>query len=411
MRLPRTIAGYEFVELLGVGGFGSVYRAILRGDLGFEQGVAIKVLDASRARIKPDLVLALVNEASILSGVQHPNVVQARHFVRISDEVLGETWMLVMELVRGQTLRRMLHHDAKSPTPLPITAPLQILSELSDGLHFAHRVTDEHGRPVGLVHRDLKPENVVVSNEGRIKILDFGIAYAKRRGGTGSDDGRIVGTPSYMSPEQLRGAPVDRRSDLYALGTICFEMFAGAPFVVAPNDAGAALIVARGVRFEDRESLLREGLERRYPDDSTPELRDEIVGLVGDLLQHDRELRPSKAGEVFDRLEAMSAHRPSVGRGHLRRRVAKLNDMDRDAGVERPDGGLVQRTKPLIRPEAPTMVEGQDTPDEFTFSASATAVLSGFVEPPPPRSERIWKGAALALAALLALSLLAQLLT
>lgn len=414
VRLPRTIAGYEFVQLLGVGGFGAVYRAILRGDLGFEQEVAVKVLDADRARLNPDLVASLVNEARILSSVQHPNVVQARHFLQISDDVLGDTWMLVMEMVRGQTLRRVLHADRQVGRILPIKAPLQVLSELSDGLHFAHRLTDHHGEAVGLVHRDLKPENIVVTNEGRIKILDFGIAYAKKRAGRTTQDGRIIGTPHYMSPEQLRGEVVDRRSDLYSLGTIGFEMLSGESFVPRATNAHEALELARDMTFDRREDVLRKALSRRYDRDGEGALAEDITSLLRDLLQVDPGDRPELAGQVFDRLEAMSAHRPSVGRGHLRVWVEQQNVRDRQeppsvAGAP----GDVQRTRALIRPGMQTLIDPEQTIDEALEEPTLpggepTMVVSELRDAPKGGGDR-WKLVALILAAALAIALLALL--
>ena len=407
MQLPRDIAGYEFVQLLGVGGFGAVYRAVLRGDLGFEQEVAIKVLDADRARLDPDLVASLVNEANILSRVQHPNVVAARHFKQVSDEALGDTWMLVMELVRGQTLRRVLQAQRLARAPLPIAVPLQVLSELADGLHFAHRLTDPDGAWVGLVHRDLKPENVLVSNEGRVKILDFGIAYAKRRADAATPSGRIVGTPHYMSPEQLRGDVVDRRSDLYSLGAIGYEMFAGESYAPPRATAPEGLEAAREVRFEQREEALRQALAARYPEGSGEQLRDELAVLLGELLQQDRELRPTIAGHVFDRLEAMSAHRPSVGRGHVRRFVEALNDQDRRSPP--PDLGaalIVPATLPLQRNPhagAPAPEQVTDLPQITEGPEALTEVLGPAPLARPSRDR--WRATALILAALLAIAL------
>ncbi len=413
VQLPRTIAGYEFVQLLGVGGFGSVYRAILRGDMGFTQEVAIKVLDADRARMNPDLVASLVNEANILSQVQHPNVVAARHFLQISDAVLGDTWMLVMELVRGQTLRRLLHAHDLAGDPLPINAPLQVLSEVADGLHFAHRLTDRDGNWVGLVHRDLKPENVVVSNEGRIKILDFGIAYAKRRSADADRTGLIVGTPHYMSPEQLRGEEVDRRSDLYSLGTIGFEMFAGKSYVPPHAVPSEAVEAAREVRFEQREEILRIGLRDRYPGQAGEQLREEIVVLMRDLLHQDREQRPRIAGDVFDRIEAMSAHRPSVGRGHVRRSVEAQNELDR----LRPPPDLIAAlaipaTQPLIR----AAVAAASPEDQPTVVPQITQEIEELTQdlpdpsPPPVAANDRWRAVAAVLAVLLVMALLRLLL-
>ena len=412
MDLPRDIAGYEFAQLLGIGGFGAVYRAVLRGDLGFEQEVAIKVLDAHRARLDPDLVASLVQEAKILSRVQHPNVVAARHFLHVSDAALGDTWMLVMELVRGQTLRRLLYAQEQAGHPLPISAPLQALSELADGLHFAHRLTHRDGSWVGLVHRDLKPENVIVSNEGRVKILDFGIAYAKRRAGGLAPPGAIIGTPHYMSPEQLRGDVVDRRSDLYSLGAIGYEMFAGVSFVPPHATGPEAVAAAREVRFGQREERLREALAQRYSGEAEEQLRDEVVGLMRDLLQQDVALRPTLAGEVFDRIEAMSAHRPSVGRGHLRRFVESLNELDRLKPPPDPGAALaIPPTRPLPRagrPPSPSTIDHPtDLEEEEDILEALTEDLS---EPPSGRDPATpWRAAAAVLAALLVVAVVALL--
>jgi len=334
MRLPRTIAGYRFQELLGGGSLGAVYRAVIFGGLGFEQEVAIKVLDAVKAAQDPDSVASLANEARILSQVQHPNIVQARHFRRVSDDALGDTWFLVLELVRGQSLRRLMRWDRDASEPLNITAPLLFIAEVADGLHFAHRLKDEAGREVGLVHRDLKPANIHVTNEGRVKILDFGIAWAKRRLGRDTGSGLTKGTPLHMSPEQLRAENLDGRSDLYALGTIAYEFLTGLAYVRLhggwPNRS--PLESALQTTFSQREGVLRAALERRYGLDPEWDSTEELVQLIRDLLAHDPADRPSEGGQVFDRLEDLVAvHRPSRGRGALRRWVEWRNQQDADA--------------------------------------------------------------------------------
>ena len=373
VKLPRTIGQYEFVELLGSGSFGAVYRAVLRGELGFEQEVAIKVLDAARAHLDQRLIESLANEARILSRVQHPNIVQARHFVAISDDALGETWALVLELVRGQSLRKLLHADRQAAHPLPIQAPLHALSELADGLHFAHRLTDERGNPVGLVHRDLKPENIHVTNEGRIKILDFGIAWAKRRHGESTRGGWTKGTPAYMSPEQIRGEPLDARSDLYSLGVIGFEMVSGERYVPASPDPDP-LGPATEVRFAQREPLLVEALRRRHALDTDSGAVRELVALLRGLLAQDKRDRPGRAGEVFDRLEGLvQLHRPSRGRGRLRRWVEQQNQRERD--------GIIDETNPLQRPLEPvrsTVILRGGGDDEDT----------SFIDGPDPTGEQ-----------------------
>jgi len=351
VKLPRHIAGYEFVELIGTGSFGTVYRAILRGELGFQQEVAIKVLDSARAHFDPTLIPALANEARILSAVQHPNVVQARHFIAIDDPALGETHALVLEYVRGQSLRKLLDEDADGKGHLPISAPLHVMSEVSDALHFAHRLTGDDGKSVGLVHRDLKPANIHVTNEGRIKVLDFGIAWARRRLGEATMGGWTKGTPAYMSPEQLLGLPLDGRSDLYSLGQIAFELLTGERFVPPIRHGDDPLTAASEITFESRERLLADRLVIRYGLDAEAEQTWELIRLLKDLLATNRADRPQTGGEVFDRLEDLSAlHRSSRGRGHLRRWVQGRNEAEaRGEAAEGVGSTHVASTKVLPR--------------------------------------------------------------
>lgn len=399
MRLPRNIAGYEFVELLGVGSFGSVYRAVIRGDLGFEQEVAVKVLDAERAQADTAHVAAIANEARILSRVQHPNIVQARHFRYVEDEALGDTWILVMELVRGQSLRRLLKHDRHQLEPLPIAAPLLMISEISDGLHFAHRLRDAQGEPVGLVHRDLKPANIRITNEGRLKILDFGIAWAKRRLGKVTGGGITKGTPLYMSPEQLYGEPLDGRSDLYALGAIAFEFLTGAPYVRMEGGGDESpLQAALEARFEPREPELRWALENRYGITASKPT-EKLVSLIRDLLAREPDRRPAEGGEVFDRLEDLwELHRPSLGRGALRAWVEQRNELDAASVAEGiMPTGLAEELgdRPPITATVlldPNGLDSEADPDDSISPISMSQVEPVPVpeRPPPAEADKPW---------------------
>ncbi len=219
---PLVLAGdrlgpYEVRELLGSGGMGEVYRA---RDARLGRDIAIKVLPARSAQ-DPARLRLFEQEARAASALNHPNIVT----VHDVGSFAGRPY-LTMEWVRGRTLREML-----AAGPLPLGEGLRVAAQLGDGLAKAHLA--------GIVHRDLKPENVMVTEDGLVKVLDFGLAKLAGEPVTRSQEGvvaaaeadtvtrGVVGTIGYFSPEQTRGGPVDFRSDQFAVGAILYEMFTG----------------------------------------------------------------------------------------------------------------------------------------------------------------------------------------
>ena len=212
------LGSYEILGSLGAGGMGEVYRA---RDARLGREVAIKVLSGEVAADR-DRLKRFEKEARSASALNHPNIVT---IYEIGAE--GGISYIAMERVDGETLRDLLDHGA-----LAIRRLLQIAPQIADGLAKAHEA--------GIVHRDLKPENVMVTKDGLVKILDFGIAKltaAEPSGGgdsglpmvTGTTPGLIVGTAGYMSPEQARGESVDFRSDQFSFGSVLYEMATGKP--------------------------------------------------------------------------------------------------------------------------------------------------------------------------------------
>ncbi len=208
---------YEILNLLGSGGIGEVYKAV---DTRLGRHVAIKVL-SGRFASDAGLVRRFEREARAASALNHPNVVSVYD---VGHD--GGVYFVVSELVEGETLRERL-----SAGPLRVAAASDIALQIADGLRAAHER--------GIVHRDLKPENVMVTRDGRAKILDFGVAkvettFAAHEGATieragehPTQPGVVIGTIAYMSPEQVRGDQVDHRSDIFSLGTLFYEMVAG----------------------------------------------------------------------------------------------------------------------------------------------------------------------------------------
>jgi tetratricopeptide (TPR) repeat protein len=210
----RTLGHYEILSKLGAGGMGEVYRA---RDTELHRDVAIKVLPERLAH-DPDRLARLKREARTLAALNHPNIATLYGF-----ESSGGTDCLAMELVPGDTLADLVRRGA-----VPLGQALAIAGQVADALEAAHEK--------GITHRDIKPANIKVTPEGRVKVLDFGLAKSTGVAevvGTASltvartYDGQLVGTPAYMSPEQVRAKPPDHRADIWAFGCLLFELLSG----------------------------------------------------------------------------------------------------------------------------------------------------------------------------------------
>ena len=276
------VGSYEVIDRLGAGGMGEVYRA---RDTRLGRTVALKVL---RKDADPELLRRLDREARAASALRHPNIVQI-YDVGVAAGEAGEHYV-VMECVEGETLRRRLARG-----PLPIPELLELGAQLTDGLARAHRG--------GILHRDLKPENLVVTPDGLLKILDFGLAKLTppplgdvdaretlTRHGTRA--GTLLGTLEYMSPEQASGRPVDARADQFAVGLILSEMATGQP--VFRRDSPAQVLAA----VIEREA---EPLGRLRPD--APEA---LEAIVSRCMQKDPALRFEKTDELAAQLAALA---------------------------------------------------------------------------------------------------------
>src|ERR1700730_1643617 len=209
---------YEIVAPLGAGGMGEVYRA---RDTKLNRDVAIKVLLPAVAS-DPDRLARFSREAQVLASLNHPNIAQI-HGLEESDGVRA----LVMELIEGPTLADRIANGA-----IPLDEALRIAEQIALALEAAHEQ--------GIVHRDLKPANIKLRPDGRVKVLDFGLAKAVWGTGASQDFsqlttvtrletviGHIVGSPPYMSPEQARGQEVDERTDIWAFGCVLYELLTG----------------------------------------------------------------------------------------------------------------------------------------------------------------------------------------
>ena len=218
---PGTVLGkYELVATIGKGGMASVILARTRGPAGFEKLVVIKVIHPHMAKDE-GAVAMLLDEAKLAALIDHPNVVHTHE--------LGEahgTFYIVMEYLAGESFHQVIRRACgeRALTLHPHLAG-RIVSDACEGLHAAHELVDFQGRGRGIVHRDVSPGNIVVLYSGAVKVVDFGIAKAHGRV-TNTGDGDIKGKFGYMSPEQINNEPMDRRSDVFALGVVLWESLA-----------------------------------------------------------------------------------------------------------------------------------------------------------------------------------------
>ena len=206
------LGSYDILSAIGAGGMGQVYRA---RDTRLNRDVAIKVLSEQFA-LDPDRRARFEREAQAVAALSHPNILAIHDFGSA-----GTVTYAVMELLEGETLRARL-----SSGPIPIRKAIDYAAQIVRGLVAAHAK--------GIVHRDLKPENIFITPDSHVKILDFGLARhvltpspSDQTVSGGTDPGIVMGTAGYMSPEQVRGAPVDHRSDLFAFGAVLYEMLSG----------------------------------------------------------------------------------------------------------------------------------------------------------------------------------------
>ena len=226
---PTRFGPYEVTGVLGRGGMGDVYRAL---DSRLHREVAIKVLPSALTSDRARLA-RFEHEAQVLASLNHRHIAQLYGL-----EESGSAPALIMELVEGPTLAAVI--AAAATTPIPLTQALTIARQVADGLDAAHEK--------GIIHRDLKPGNVALTPAGEVKILDFGVAKSLEARGlkpsVSTDVGVLLGTPAYMSPEQARGLPVDKRADVWAFGCLLYELLTGRqPFSgVTPSDSLAAVL-------------------------------------------------------------------------------------------------------------------------------------------------------------------------
>lgn len=278
---------YQIIEELGSGGMGTVYRAY---DQKLGEEVALKLIKPEIAADQ-DTVRRFGNELKLTRRISH------RHIGRLYElmEAKG-THYITMEYIPGEDLRRLIKRIGQ----VPLEKAVQIALQVCDGLDEAHRL--------GIVHRDLKPGNILIDHKGDARILDFGIARSMESQGL-TQKGIAVGTPEYMSPEQVDGLEADKRSDIYSLGIILYEMLTGK----RPFEGKSPFAIGYKHKMESPQD----------PRQIDPNIPGDVNRIILDCLHKDRDSRFQTAGEVRSALnkakDRMSAVPAAGGEGRPRK--------------------------------------------------------------------------------------------
>jgi len=320
----QTVGKYRIVSRLGRGGMGTVYRAV---DQTLDREVAIKCLHAELA--ETDLLKRFRAEAVTLARLNHPNIATLFELGEHDGQL-----MMVMEYVRGETFDRVSQREG----PMEVARAAQLCAQVLDALEHAHRA--------GVVHRDLKPANLMLTQDGLVKVMDFGLA---RMIGTErlTNDGYMVGTPAYMSPEQVLGRDIDGRADLYAMGVVMFRLLTSElPFKA---DSGIAMV------------------QRQLHDIPTP-------------VRHVRSELPEACEEILSRaLEKIAANRYQSA-DEFRSALARLDPGIAVTGVSR----IASSVAPPLPPSSITAAQQEEQATAITPSAPAAADAAPEAPPADP---------------------------
>ncbi|HEU4951541.1 MAG TPA: protein kinase [Holophagaceae bacterium] len=265
---------YFLVEKIAVGGMAELYKAQQRGVQGFQKIVAIK-------RILPhlvdneDFVTMFIDEAKLAAQLTHPNIVQIFDLGKA-----GSSYYIAMEFVSGRDLRTVLRKAKEYGKAFPEAVAAFVTMKMASALDYAHRKRGFDDRELKLVHRDVSPQNILISTEGAVKLVDFGIAKAATKA-SHTVAGALKGKLLYMSPEQALGQPLDNRSDLYSLGLVLFEMLTGERCFQADSEMGVLEKVRMG-RIGDLRAI-------------NPEVSPEMAEIVARALHKNVEQRYASA--------------------------------------------------------------------------------------------------------------------
>ncbi len=376
--LPTYIGRYEILGLLGTGGMAEVFLGRLRGPSGFERPVVIKRILPHLARER-QFVDMFLDEARIVAGLRHQNVVTVHELGQDQDELF-----LVMEYLEGESLAGLARRLSRKKKLLSFGLCAHVMAQVCAGLHAAHEMTDVRGRSMGLVHRDVSPGNIFVTYAGEVKILDFGIAVASDRVAK-TEAGQVKGKYAYMSPEQCHGKDLDRRSDIFSLGTVLYELSTCRRLFKRGNDVATIQAIYNADAPSPKKLMTNypEPLERicmKALERDRDERFETALEMRRELLDVSRQLNEGKVPEeslsrvmhklFMDRIEQKRRMLASIREGV---EITSVPSAETDAQIELPPASLSD-------PGADAMVGSQ----------SSISIYSKALPRPPSANRNAW---------------------
>jgi serine/threonine protein kinase/tetratricopeptide (TPR) repeat protein len=286
MELPATFGKYQLLERIATGGMAEVFLARSFGVEGFEKHLVIKRILPQLAR-SPHFVQLFVREAKISSMLQHPNIIQVFDLGRVDDD-----HYIAMEHIHGRDLTRLVRRLRASGRGVPLPVAIYVAAEVARGLAHAHTRLDARGHPSPIVHRDISPHNVILSFQGEVKLVDFGIArLASELEAAGPSGAPGGGKFAYMSPEQARGERVDHRTDLFSAGIVLYELLVG----------------HRLFRADDPDEKIKLVRDAVVPDPriENPDIPDRLWEILQRTLARDLDDRYHSASDLEEDLRAL----------------------------------------------------------------------------------------------------------
>ncbi|MFO0682293.1 MAG: serine/threonine-protein kinase [Sandaracinus sp.] len=284
--LPR-LGRYELVRKIAAGGMAEIFLARQWGAGGFFRDVVVKRLFRNLAE-HPAQLRMFQDEGRLLSELSHPNIPQV-YDVAFSDGY----WYIAMEHVDGPTLADLWHRGARNGHPMPLPVAIAVVLQICEALHHAHERTDRARRPLRIVHRDVTPQNMMLTRDGVMKLMDFGVALTAARREE-ENRGAVRGTLAYMAPEQVRARPLDKRADVFALGVVLYELTTG----------------MRLFRGSDVQ-VMTQVVEQDVPPPSSriPDYPADLEQVVLETLSRDRGRRTPSAAHLAWKLEELAIRR------------------------------------------------------------------------------------------------------